>query len=37
MRTRRQRNADIKLMLVATVAVLLAGFVIGVGWLATRF
>jgi hypothetical protein len=30
-RTRRQRNADVKLMLGATVAVLLAGFVIGAG------
>jgi hypothetical protein len=30
-RTRRQRNADVKLMLGATVAVLLAGLVIGAG------
>ena len=30
-RTRRQRNADVKLIVVATIAVLLAGFVIGAG------
>jgi hypothetical protein len=30
-RTRRQRNADVKLIIAATVAVLLAGFVIGAG------
>jgi hypothetical protein len=32
-RTRRQRNADVKLIVAATVAVLLAGFVIVVGLL----
>src|SRR5262245_27773333 len=30
-RTRRQRNADVKLIAAATIAVLLAGFVIGAG------
>jgi hypothetical protein len=31
-RTRRQRNADVKLMVAATVAVLLAGLLIGAGF-----
>ena len=31
MRTRRQRNADVKLVIAATVAVLLSGFVIAAG------
>jgi hypothetical protein len=33
-RTRRQRNADVKLLVAATVAVLLTGFLIALGFLA---